>query len=92
MYQPRPIPTAHIKLPQSIADLLEKLAEHNHDVWAQQRQAEGWTWGPQRDDRARKHPGLVAYAELPESEKEYDRRTALEILKAILALGYRIER
>ena len=35
---------------------------------------------------------LVPYSELPESEKEYDRRTALGALKLILALGYRIEK
>jgi ryanodine receptor 2 len=38
------------------------------------------------------HPGLVPYAELPESEKDYDRNTALQTLAAIIALGYRIER
>jgi len=29
---------------------------------------------------------------LPESEKEYDRNAAMETLKAIVALGYRLER
>ena len=49
-------------------------------------------WGPRRDDKAKNHPCLVPYALLPEEEKEYDRQTALETLKTILALGYRIER
>jgi hypothetical protein len=92
MYQPKPIDTSGVELPSSITPLIERLAEHNHDIWAQQRMAEGWTWGPQRDDTAKKHPGLVPYGELSESEKEYDRKTALEALKAIMALGYRIEK
>ena len=43
-----------------------------------------------RDDGARKHPCLVPYDHLPESEKEYDRRTAAETRKAILQRGYGI--
>ena len=41
---------------------------------------------------AKTHPDLVPYAELAESEKDYDRKTAVETLRAILKLGYRIER
>jgi len=32
------------------------------------------------------------YNELPESEKEHDRVTAMETIKAIIALGYRIQK
>jgi ryanodine receptor 2 len=90
-YEPKPIDTAAIVLPVGIEALVESLAEHAHDVWARGRIAEGWTWGSQRDDNAKKHPCLIPYAKLPESEKEYDRRAAIESLKAIVALGYRIE-
>jgi hypothetical protein len=72
--------------------LLERLAEHAHDVWALGRLREGWTLGPRRDDAARQSPCLVPYTDLPESEKDYDRRIVQETLKAVLALGYRIER
>lgn len=37
-------------------------------------------------------PCLVPYDELPESEKEYDRNTAIETLKLIIKLGYKITR
>lgn len=90
-YIPKPIDTANIALPASLEELTEQLAEHAHDIWAMQRLADGWTWGPHRDDRTKKHPCLVPYAELPESEKEYDRKTAMQTLKAVLALGYRIQ-
>ena len=92
MYQPKPINTARVELPPGITDLVKHLAEHNHDIWAQQRLADGWTYGPRRDDRKKQHPDLVPYADLPESENEYDRQTAIGILKAIVTLGYRIER
>jgi ryanodine receptor 2 len=91
MYVPRPIDSAEALLPESLTALVEQLAESTHDTWAQRRLAEGWTWGPTRDDRAKTHPDLVPYAQLTESEKEYDRSTALGTLKAISVLGYRIE-
>lgn len=90
-YVPQPIDTSAVELPPHLVVLTERLAESTHDHWASQRLADGWTLGPRRDDEAKTHPCLVPYDELPESEKEYDRRTALETLKAILALGYRIE-
>ena len=89
-YDPQPMSTRHIDLPAEIHELIERLAENTHDVWARQRMADGWTYGPQRDDRDKHHPGLVPYSQLSESEKEYDRNTAVETLKVILALGYEI--
>lgn len=88
-YRPNPIDTAHVVFPPALTALTERLAEHIHDVWAKQRIAEGWRHGPRRDDEARTHPGLVPYSELADSEKEYDRQTATETIRAILALGYR---
>jgi RyR domain len=90
-YQPRPIETAHVELTPEIVQLTEKLAENAHDVWAAKRLAEGWTLGPKKDSDLKQTPLLVPYDELPDSEKQYDRDLALATLKAILALGYRIE-
>jgi hypothetical protein len=89
-YNPTPIDTSAVSLPASLSELMERLAENTHDVWAVARLAQGWTYGPARDDTNKKHPCLVPYDELPESEKEYDRKSASEALKAILTLGYRI--
>jgi RyR domain len=90
-YQPRPIDTSQTALGPEIIELTERLAEHAHDIWSLRRLAEGWTLGPKRDDAQKRHPCLVAYSDLPESEKEYDRNAALETLKAIVALGYTIK-
>jgi RyR domain len=91
-YQPRPIDVAHVALTEEILKLIERLAENAHDVWAAKRMTEGWTLGPKKDSDLKQTPLLVPYAELPESEKEYDRDLALTTLKAIFALGYRIEK
>src|SRR5262245_8284560 len=91
-YQPRPIDTAGVTLPPDIIALTEQLAENAHEVWAKVRKEQGWTYGPARDDATKKHPSLVPYAKLPESEKVHDRNTAMETLKAIIALGYMVQK
>ena len=91
-YQPQPIDTSHVDLPAEIDELIEQLSEHNHNVWSRGRLEAGWTLGPQRDDSKKQHPCLVPYEDLPESEKDVDRHTATEVLKAIVALGFRIEK
>ena len=88
MYTPNPIDTAHITLGNDIIALCETLAKNTHEVWAAGRASEGWTYGNMRDDEKKLHPCLVPYEDLPESEKDYDRATAMETLKVILSLGY----
>ena len=92
MYKPKPIDTSKIQLSDDLLELTELLAENNHDHWAILRFKEGYKWGPKRDDDIKTNPDLVPYNDLPESEKEFDRRNALETLKAIIALGYRIDK
>ncbi|MCP1144679.1 RyR domain-containing protein [Lysinibacillus endophyticus] len=91
-YSPKPIDTSQVELSPEILELTELLAEHIHDVWAQERMKDGWQVGEKRDDDKKLHPGLVPYHELSDREKDYDRETALQSLKAILALGYKIEK
>jgi hypothetical protein len=89
-YTPKTLDTSQIDLPDSLAELVEQLAENNHDHWASKRIDDGWTCGPKRNDERKEHPDLVPYQELPEAEKDYDRKTVLEALKAIIALGYEL--
>ena len=77
-------------LPDDLIALTEQIAENVHDIWAQGRIAEGWTYGPTKDESKKTTPCLVPYSELSESEKEYDRNTAMETIKLIVALGYKI--
>lgn len=91
-YTPRPINTEDIELPDGLVLLTEKIAANVHDVWAAGRISEGWRYGEKKDTDKKLTPLLVPYDELPESEKEYDRNTALETLRLIIKLGYRIEK
>ena len=91
-YTPLTIDTSNVTLSRQLKSLVEKLAENNHDHWARKRIAEGWTYGVERNDTRKEHPDLLPYKQLPESEKEYDRRTVIETLKAIIALGYEVKK
>ena len=91
-YVPQPVDISDVLLPEELDELVEKLAENVHEVWAQSRMEQGWTYGTQRDDNLKHHPCLVPYDELPEVEKAYDRDTALGTLKLIRKLGFKIEK
>lgn len=92
MYKPEPIDTSDVILPEDLAALTETMAENVHNVWAAGRIAEGWSYGDVKDVENKKTPLLIPYAELPESEKDYDRNTATETLKMIMKAGYKIRK
>ena len=89
-YIPKPENLDGIQLSDELNGLVEAMAKNVHDVWAQSRMEQGWSYGPERNDALKHHPCLVAYEELPEVEKAYDRDTAVGTLKLILKLGFKI--
>lgn len=92
MYKPKPIDTSGAVLPKELVELTEKIAENVHENWAAGRIADGWIYGESRNDTKKETPCLVPYEQLTEEEKEFDRKTALETLKLIISLGYKIEK
>lgn len=90
-YIPEPINTDGVALPDNLAELTEILAKNVHEVWAKSRIGQGWTFGRERDDVKKTHPGLVPYTDLSEQEKDYDRNTAIETLKLVIKSGYTIK-
>ena len=89
-YSPTPLDLKEIKIPKSLESLIESLAKNVHETWVKERLEEGWTFGPERNDVLKQTPCLVPYEELPEEEKEYDRKTALATIRFILASGFTI--
>ena len=87
-YTPKPIDLSDVELTEDLNELREAIAENAHEIWAEKRQAEGWTYGPQRDDRLKQTPDMVPYSQLPEGEKEYDREMAIKTIKLLKKLGY----
>ena len=92
LYEPAPADLSDIELDASLLELTEHIAKNVHENWAQGRLDEGWVYGLERDDAKKQTPCLVPYEELPENEKEFDRRTAMQTLKLIVSLGYKIEK
>lgn len=91
-YIPKPVDTDDIELGKELEDLVEAMAKNVHEVWAKTRIEQGWSYGAERDDEKKYHPCLVPYEELPDAEKKYDRDTAVETLKLIKKLGFKINR
>ena len=91
-YTPTPVDTTNIQLPEELMALAEAISKNVHEVWAQNRIREGWTYGPVRDDQKRQTPCLVPYDQLPEEEKADDRNTAFGTLKCIVSPGFEIHK
>lgn len=87
-YQPRPLKLDNIEIEPELLELTEAIAENAHEVWAQGRKNQGWTYGPARNDDLKQHPDMVAYSDLTESEKQYDRDMAFNTIKLVKKLGY----
>ena len=89
-YTPQPIKVDDIDLDPSLNDLEEILAENNHELWAFDREKEGWSYGPKRNDDKKENPDMRPYSDLEDSEKQYDRNMAINTLKLVQKMGYKI--
>ena len=89
-YEPHPLNLEDIPLTDDLLELQEAIAENAHEVWAAARKAEGWTYGPVRNDALKQHPDMLPYSALPDSEKEYDRLMAFNTIKLVKKLGWKL--
>lgn len=89
-YDPSPIDASSFKLEGDLEELMEAIAENAHDIWAKARLEDGWKYGDVRDDKHKRHPDLVPYSDLTDSEKKYDRIMARGTLELVQRLGYKI--
>ncbi|MEI6702306.1 MAG: RyR domain-containing protein, partial [Deltaproteobacteria bacterium] len=91
-YKPKPIDVSMVRLPRNFDKLVDVLAKNLHDKWAAMRIEEGWTYGLTRNDVGKTHPYLVAFNDLPESERLFNKKITSETLKALGVLGFKIDR
>ena len=90
IYEPSPITLDDVELSEDLLELQEAIAENAHEIWAKNRSAQGWSYGPERNDQKKETPDMVPYCNLPESEKLYDREMAMQTLKLVRKLGFEI--
>ncbi|MGL3805831.1 RyR domain-containing protein [Paeniglutamicibacter sp. R2-26] len=52
--------------------LADATPEHLHESWCDFKTADGWTYGPTKDEAAKTHPCLVPYDQLPAEQRAKD--------------------
>ncbi|KAG9347301.1 hypothetical protein JZ751_004868 [Albula glossodonta] len=65
-FDPKPINTANISLPEKLEDIANKYAEHSHEKWSSEKVTVGWKFGESLDDKDKTHPLLKPYSSLTE--------------------------
>ena len=70
-------------------ELVEILAEMEHEEWIESRTASGWTLG-EKDTAAKKTPYLVPYDQLSEEIRELDRESIRNIPGLVHTIGMEI--
>uniref|UniRef100_A0A8C9YFV3 Ryanodine receptor 3 n=1 Tax=Sander lucioperca TaxID=283035 RepID=A0A8C9YFV3_SANLU len=91
-FDPKPISTANIALPEKLEHFANKYAEHSHEKWSAEKVLLGWKYGDCVDEKAKIHPQLRIYKALTEKEKEIYRWPIRESMKSMLAMGWSIDR
>jgi hypothetical protein len=71
---------------------IERLAEMEHGRWNAERLTAGWSHGDAKDEAARTHPNLVAWADLPDELRDFDRAAVRAIPDQLAAIGFELRR
>uniref|UniRef100_A0A087YKM4 Ryanodine receptor 2 n=1 Tax=Poecilia formosa TaxID=48698 RepID=A0A087YKM4_POEFO len=91
-FEPHPVDTSNVSVPERLDFVVNKYAEHTHEKWSLEKFASGWVHGDQLCENAKVHPLLKPYRALAEKEKDSYRWAIKETIKSMLAFGWTIER
>ena len=93
-YYPQPLDVSSVNINPELMELIELIAENAHDVWAADKMKAGFTYAPTDQDgkeQSGKHNHyLLPYEMLDEADKEPDRKMAMQTIKLVKRLGYRL--
>ena len=87
-YKPTPLDLNAIQLTPKLEELVEKLAENTHNLWAKERILQKWTYGLNEDLVLKRSPHLVTYKNVDDLIKKANKDTASETVKTLLVYGY----
>jgi class 3 adenylate cyclase/tetratricopeptide (TPR) repeat protein len=73
-------------------DRVEELARYEHQRWMAERQRQGWSYAPVRDNDKKQHPLLADWEQLSELERNKDRDTVRNLPHLIERAGFRARR
>ncbi|XP_014010249.2 ryanodine receptor 2 [Salmo salar] len=90
-FDPQPVDTSNVSVPEKLEFLVNKYAEHTHEKWSMDKFANGWVHG-ELCEKTKVHPLLKPYRALAERDKEAYRWSVKETVRSMLAFGWTIER
>jgi len=67
---------------------IEVLSKLEHIRWMEERLGNGWVYGIEKDVERKVSPCLIPWEELPEYEKEKDRRVVRNVIPLFNGLGF----
>ena len=102
-YDPSPVDTKNLHNDQpalsdeglsdrttSLGRLAFDLARNSHEVWAKQRQEDGWRYGSTRDDSKKVHPSLRPFGQLSDRDRAYNESAAREAIRVVHSFAFAI--
>ncbi|HEY3608742.1 MAG TPA: RyR domain-containing protein, partial [Pseudonocardiaceae bacterium] len=84
---PRVTPGEDFDLTDDKVELLARMEQHR---WMTERAEDGWTYGPARDEAARRHPDLTQWELLSTVAQAKNRDAMREFADIIADAGFRI--
>ncbi|TRY95484.1 hypothetical protein DNTS_003975, partial [Danionella cerebrum] len=90
-YKPAPVDQSCVVLTASQEELVDKLAENKHNIWARERVKQGWSYGLQQDVKYKRSNQLVPFNLLDEKHKQTCRDAMRDALGTLLGFRYTVE-
>ncbi|KAM9211713.1 ryanodine receptor 1-like, partial [Leptosomus discolor] len=91
-FDPKPVETLNVIIPEKLDGFINKYAEYTHEKWAFDKIQNNWSFGETVDEEAKTHPMLRPYKTFSEKDKEIYRWPIKESLKAMLAWEWMVEK
>ncbi|XP_077336635.1 ryanodine receptor 1 isoform X4 [Lithobates pipiens] len=91
-FDPKPVETLNVIIPEKLDGFINKYAEYTHDKWAFEKIQNNWSYGETIDEEAKTHPMLRPYKTFSEKDKEIYRWPIKESLKAMIAWEWLVEK
>ena len=92
-FQPHPIDTGDVELPEDLDDLVDLLARNSHEVWAEGKLNQGFQYAPKRNivPGMKLSASLIPFRLLSTDERSKNKINASAGIKTIFALGWVIK-